>query len=54
MYVAIPRADIGADGNCKSIYFKVSDSVENFRDINDYYVSGKSVPMGRLSFLYNF
>ncbi len=54
MYVAVPRSMIGAGQDCSSIYFKVSDSVKNFRDINDYYVSGKSVPLGRLSFIYNF
>ena len=54
MYVAVPRRMIGADGDCPSIYFKVADSVKEFRNINDYYASGKSVPMGRLSFIYNF
>ena len=29
-------------------------SVKEFRNINDYYASGKSVPMGRLSFIYTF
>ena len=54
MYVAVPRRMIGADCDCPSIYFKVADSVKEFRNINDYYASGKSVPMGRLSFIYNF
>lgn len=35
-------------------YFKVADSVEKYTDIMDYYVSGKSAPMGRLSYYYKF
>lgn len=54
MQLKISRETIGALGDCKNIHFKVADSVENIRDINDYYVTGKSVPMGRLSYSYNF
>lgn len=53
MQIAIPRSMIGADGDCPCIYFKAADSVEKFRDINDYYVTGKCLPMGRLSYSYN-
>ena len=34
------------------LYFKAADSIEHQDDIMDYYVSGCSVPMGRLSYLY--
>jgi hypothetical protein len=40
-----------ADSSFK-FYFKVADGVQNEKDIMDYYVSGKSVPLGRLSFSY--
>ena len=53
MQIQIPRNVIGADENCPCIYFKVADSVDKFKDINDYYVSGKCMPMGRLSYNYN-
>ena len=36
------------------IYFKVADGVSNPSDIMDYYCSGCSLPMGRLSFEYVF
>lgn len=36
------------------IYFKVADGVENSSDIMDYYCTGRSLPMGRLSFEYKF
>jgi hypothetical protein len=34
------------------MYFKVADSVEDPEDEMDYYVSGSSVPLGRLSYTY--
>ena len=54
MQIVVPRDVIGAGEECKSVYFKVSDSVENVRNINDYYVTGKVLPLGRLSYQYNF
>lgn len=53
MQIAIPRALIGADG-MGDIYFKVADGVENPAEIMSYYASGRSLPMGRLSYLYQF
>ena len=35
-----------------AIEFKVSDNVTNYDDIMDYYVTGDSAPIGRLSFSY--
>lgn len=52
LQLKIPRNVIGLDSDNFTIYFKVADSVEKEDDIMDYYVSGESVPMGRLSFTY--
>ncbi len=51
MQVEIPRAAIGME-NSNSLYFKVADNITNPSDIMDYYVSGKSFPIGRLSYRY--
>ena len=49
MQLAIPRSAVGLqDGN--TFYFKVADGVQHPEDIMDYYVTGRSLPMGRLSF----
>lgn len=52
MQVKIPRKSIGLGKNDNSFYFKIADNIEKPNDIMDYYVSGKSLPMGRLSFRY--
>ena len=51
MKVEIPRELIGAT-DAKQIYFKVADSVESIKDIDNYYVTGKVLPLGRLSYAY--
>ena len=33
-------------------YFKVADGVADPAEIMDYYATGRSLPMGRLSYLY--
>lgn len=38
----------------KKLYFKVSSEVDNTSDIMSYYKSGSSLPMGRLSYLYEW
>jgi hypothetical protein len=53
MQIRIPRSSIGQSDSSLSIYFKVSDGVEGEKDIMDYYVTGKSLPLGRLSFSYS-
>lgn len=53
LQVAIPRALIGADGT-GDIYFKVADGIEDPTEIMSYYASGRSLPLGRLSYLYQF
>ena len=51
LQVKIPKAALGITGR-SSIYFKVADGIEHPEDICDYYISGRSVPMGRLSYRY--
>lgn len=51
LQVRIPRSAVGLE-NSNSFYFKVADGIEKPDDIMDYYVSGSSLPMGRLSFRY--
>lgn len=53
MYVVIPLESLGITSNNFSVYFKLADSVEHPSDIMDYYVSGQSFPMGRISLSYN-
>lgn len=57
MCLRIPMSTVGIHPDSylsptECFYFKVADSVENYTDIMDYYVSGKSAPMGRLSYFY--
>lgn len=52
MQVRIPRTALGLGANENTLYFKVADNVTSVYDIMDYYVSGKSMPMGRLSYRY--
>ncbi|MCQ2430484.1 MAG: hypothetical protein MJ192_09150 [Clostridia bacterium] len=51
MQIAVPRALLGLEGEC-DLYFKVADGVEDAGEIMQYYASGRSLPMGRLSYLY--
>ena len=51
LQVKIPKTALGIEGDA-DIYFKVADGIEHPEDITDYYVSGRSLPMGRLSFRY--
>lgn len=53
MQLAIPRTLIGADG-IGDIYFKVADGIDDPTEIMSYYASGRSLPLGRLSYLYQF
>ncbi len=52
LQVSIPMSSLGIKDNIKGIYFKVADEVENPTDIMSYYTTGKSLPMGRLSYYY--
>ncbi len=51
MQIAIPRAALGLDQG-GDFYFKVADGVADPAEIMDYYATGRSLPMGRLSYLY--
>ncbi len=47
----VPKSVLGIEGGA-NIYFKAADGIEHPEDITDYYVSGRSLPMGRLSYRY--
>jgi dienelactone hydrolase len=55
---SVPMAAIGIDTNSVAsalrIYFKVADGVDGAEEIMNYYVSGRCLPMGRLSYEYKF
>ena len=51
MQLAVPRSVIGLEGSSE-FYFKVADNIASPGDIMDYYVSGKSFPLGRMSYQY--
>lgn len=48
----IPRNQLGLSAINKAFYFKVTDGIEKPSDIMDTYVTGKALPMGRLSYKY--
>ncbi len=52
MQVKVPRAALGMASDENRFYFKLADGIDEPADIMDYYVSGKSLPLGRLSFRY--
>lgn len=52
MTVTVPREALGLAEDDNLFYFKFADNITNASDIMDYYVSGKSMPMGRLSYQY--
>lgn len=52
MQIKVPLKDLGIEKGSFTIYFKVADSIEKESDIMDYYVSGCSVPLGRLAYSY--
>ena len=52
MNVYIPIAALSIKNDVFKVRFKCSDSIEKESDILDYYVSGCSVPIGRLSYTY--
>ncbi|MDR0699153.1 MAG: hypothetical protein LBG28_08065 [Tannerella sp.] len=51
--LSVPRSAVGLSAANK-FYFKVAMGVENPSDIMDYYKSGSVMPMGRLSYLFEF
>jgi len=53
MQIRVPRKLVDLKTGIDKFYFKVADGVNNPKDIMDYYVSGISLPLGRLSYFYN-
>ena len=53
MIVKVPINDLGLSSENLRLSFKVSDHVLDQFDIMDYYISGDSAPIGRLSYKYN-
>ncbi len=53
MQIKIPRKSIDLDAAKGQFYFKVADGIQHPDDIMDYYISGISLPLGRLSFVYS-
>ncbi len=51
MQMSIPRTALGLE-TASDFYFKVADGVADPDEIMDYYITGRSMPMGRLSYLY--
>lgn len=51
MVITVPKSAVGLTEN-NIFYFKFADNITYANDIMDYYVSGKSLPMGRLSYQY--
>lgn len=52
MLVSVPLSALGLTADAPAFSFKVSDNVTKYDDIMDYYVTGDSAPIGRLSFGY--
>jgi hypothetical protein len=51
MQLAIPRSLIDVNDNV-DIEFKICDNVTHPEDVMDYYISGDSMPIGRLHYGY--
>ena len=54
MQIAIPLEALGLSAQNCYVQFKVSDNVTRYDDIMDYYVTGDSAPIGRLSYTYGY
>lgn len=52
--LSIPLALLGLSENECHFSFKVTDNITHPEDISDYYVSGDSAPIGRLSYDYGY
>jgi hypothetical protein len=52
LQIAVPRTALGLSATDNMFYFKLADNVQNPDDIMDYYVTGKCMPVGRLSYQY--
>ena len=54
MVLSVPLSALGLSGDDCRVQIKVSDNVTHYDDIMDYYVSGDSAPIGRLSYSYGY
>jgi hypothetical protein len=52
MQISVPFSALGLSADSPYFSFKVSDNVTKYDNIMDYYVTGDSAPIGRLSFHY--
>jgi hypothetical protein len=52
MKISVPRAVIGLDHDNFTLWFKVADSREKYRRVEDFYDKGDVAPLGRLNFVY--
>ena len=52
MRISVPRAVIGLDHDNFTLWFKVADSREKYRNIEDFYDKGDVAPLRRLNFVY--
>ena len=52
MQISVPLERLGLSADSPSFSFKVSDNVTDYDNIMDYYVTGDSAPIGRLSYRY--
>ncbi len=50
--IVVPRADLGLEHDNFSLWFKVADSTEEYRSIEDFYDKGDVAPLGRLNYVY--
>ena len=53
MKISVPRAVIGLDHDNFTLWFKVADSREKYRKVEDFYDKGDVAPLGRLNFVYH-
>ena len=52
MVLSVPLSTLGLSADNVSVSFKAADNVTKYDDIMDYYVTGDSAPIGRLSYHY--
>lgn len=52
MCLSVSRRALSLDGRPFTLWFKAADSLEEYRNIEDFYDSGVVLPLGRLNFTY--
>ena len=51
--INLPRSAVGLDYGYFNMWFKVADSREAYKSVEDFYDKGDAVPLGRLNFVYH-